>query len=104
MLEYAVQAPFRLVVIIACVFLVLVFCLLCSPSSCSCYDMVTSEVLWMSVATIFPTVYVAVFSCAWFPLLISRYFALCLFSKPLFRGQIRATCRDNVDKFFILVF
>ena len=56
MLEYAVQARFRLVVIIGCVFLVLVFCLLCSPSRCSCYDMVASEVLWMSVATIFPTV------------------------------------------------
>ena len=41
----------------------------------------------MSVATIFKTVYVAVFSFGWFPLLISRYFALCIFSKPTFRGH-----------------
>ena len=99
-----VEALFLLVIIICSVFLVLLFCLLCSPSSCVCYDMVALEVFGMSVATIFPTLYVAVFSCAWFPLLISRYFALCLFSKPTFRGQVRATCLDNVDKFFILVF
>ena len=61
MLEYAVEALFRLVVIIGSVFLLLLFCLLCSPSSCSCYDMVASEVLGMSVATIFPTVSVASF-------------------------------------------
>ena len=61
MLDYAVEALFRLVLIIGSVFLVLLFCLLCSPSSCSCYDMVDSEVLGMSVATIFPTVSVAFF-------------------------------------------
>ena len=104
MLEYAVEALFRLVVIIGSVFLVLLFCLLCSPSSCSCYDIVASEVLAMSVATILPRVNVAVFSCARFPLLISRYFALCLFPKPTFRGQVSAKCLDKVDKFFILVF
>ena len=53
MLEHAVEAPFRLVVIIGSVFLVLLFCLLCSASSCSCYDMVASEVIGMAVATIF---------------------------------------------------
>ena len=57
----------------------------------------------MSAATIFPTVYVAVFSCGWFTLLNSRYFALCLFLKPTFLGQVKATCLDNVDRFFILV-
>ena len=71
MLEYAVEALFRLVVIIGSVFLVLLFRLLCSPSNCSCYDMVASEVLGMSVATILPRVNVAVFSCPRIQLLIS---------------------------------